>query len=337
MLPLVTVVVPMMDEERHIEDCLASVLRQTYAADRIEVLVIDGGSHDRGPELVRDLAAHDARVRLIDNPRRIQTVAFNVAIREGRGEYLALVSAHGAIPEEYIAHCVEVMEATGADNVGGRTAAVGRSATGRAIAAAWSSRVGVGGAAHHYGTHDMDAATAYPGFFRRAVFARVGGFDESLPVHEDYEMNWRIRASGGRVRYSAGITTEYVVRDSLRALAVQHFRYGIGKATVALRHRSVMRPYHYVPPLFVAALGGASLAAPISRRARCALAVLLASYATVIAAGTVEAGRGRPRKERALIPAALVTMHVCWGAGIWAGLAKAVTRGGRRVAHSSEA
>jgi len=325
----------MLDEEAHIEACLASVLGQDYPPDRIEVLVVDGGSRDRGPDMVRAVAAADARVRLLHNPRRIQTVAFNMAIREGRGEYLALVSAHSAIQPDYVARCVAALESSGADNVGGRMAGVGRTTAGRAIAAAWSSRAAVGGAAHHYATQDMDAATAFPGFFRRSVFDRVGMFDESLPVHEDYELNWRIRAAGGRVRYTAGVSTEYVVRGSLRALAVQQFRYGVGKATVALRHgRGVMRPYHYVPPLFVAAVTAGALASPFSPAARRALGVTLAAYGAVVGAATVQAGRGSTPRERALIPAALVTMHVCWGAGIWAGLARGLRR--RREAQSSD-
>jgi GT2 family glycosyltransferase len=334
-LPLVTVVVPMLDEERHIGACLASVLGQTYPAESIEVLVVDGGSRDGGARVVEDIAAHDARVRLLHNPRRIQTVAFNLAIRAGRGEYLALVSAHSSIPSDYLERCVRVIEESGADNVGGRVRAVGQGVVGRAIAAAWSSRVGVGGAAHHYATHDADAATAFPGFFRRSVFARVGCFDESLPIHEDYEMNWRIRAAGGRVRYSAAISTEYVVRGSLSRLARQYFGYGVGKATVALRHRGVMRPYHYVPPALVMALAATALTAPLSRGAGRALLALLAGYGAVIVVGTVEAGRGRGRAEHAVIPGALVTMHLAWGAGVLAGVAsqlarRAARRGGQR-------
>src|SRR5947209_6659231 len=206
----------MLDEEAHIEACLAAVLAQDYPRDRVEVLAVDGGSRDRTVELVRAVA----------------------------------------------------------------------------------------GAAHHYATEDMDAATAFPGFFRRAVFDRVGGFDETLPVHEDYELNWRIRAAGGRVRYAAGVATEYVVRSSLRALAVQQFRYGAGKATVALRHGpGVMRPYHCVPPLFVAALGGAALAAPASRTARRLLGATLLAYGATLGGATLQAGRGRSMAERALIPA----------------------------------
>jgi succinoglycan biosynthesis protein ExoA len=319
-LPKVSVVVAVLNEVGNLPQFLESVVAQDYPADLVEVLVVDGGSTDGSLELAEAAVAARPNMRMFHNREKIQSVGFNLGISQSRGDIVALASAHTVLNRSYLSTCVRLLEATGADNVGGGQDAHGVSAFGRAVAAAYGSRFGVGGASHHYSSVAGPADTVFPGCFRRAVFHRVGMFDESLAVHEDYELNWRIRHAGGIVYYSPEIRTPYSVRETPAALARQYFRYGRAKGTVARRSPGVVRPHHLAPPLLVL---GLAILAPWglrSRDPRRGLTALLGAYGGVLALATAEAGKDLRSDARRWLPLALTTMHLTWGAGMIVGL-----------------
>jgi succinoglycan biosynthesis protein ExoA len=322
---LVSVVIPVYNEERYIEACLHSVLDQDLRSDQYEVIVADGGSTDRTREIVRSIATLHPNVRLIENPGRTQASGLNRAILASTGEFIARQDGHAEWTRHHLRRSVELLLASGADNVGGRAHGVGRGTTGRAIACAMRSPFGVGGARFRYSTRAQDAATVFPGTFRRSAFERVGLFDEAYPPHEDYELNHRIRADGGRVLYSPDIPTRYHVRDSIADLAHQYFRYGRAKVRVARSTPAVLRPYHLAAPALVAATPIlAALAA--RRRARRIVSWGSAVYMIGCIAAGLRASRGEDAGVRARVPIAFLVMHGAWGLGFWAGVAEAAGR-----------
>jgi succinoglycan biosynthesis protein ExoA len=321
----VSVVLPVLNEERHIEACLESVLAQDYPSDRYEVIVADGGSTDGTRDIVSAVAARDLRVRLIDNPGRLQAAGLNRAILASRGDVIARQDGHAEWAPDHLSTSVALLLATGADNVGGRQDAVGEGPSGRAIARAMRSPFGVGGARFRYSDHEEEMPTVFLGTFRRSAFERVGLFDEAYPPHEDYELNERIRESGGRIVFSPEIRTKYYVRGGLVALGRQYFRYGRGKVRVARASPGVIRPYHLVAPAFVASVPLGVAMVLSGRRRRLALAGAATYGAACLIAGQL-AGSDEPPAVRARIPAAFAVMHVAWGAGFWAGVIE-VARG----------
>ena len=211
------------------------------------------------------------------------------------------------------------MEETGADNVGGRVEGVGENAVGTAVALATASRFAVGGARFRYARRRCEAETVPFGCFRRSALERVGAFDESLILHEDYELNHRIRSSGGRIVLDPAIASRYWVRSSWTGLARQYFRYGRAKSAVARRAPGVVRPHHLAPPLLVLAMVPAALALRTVRGRR-AVAAAATVYAAACAGAGIRAGRGAPAGARARVPLVFPTLHVCWGGGFLAGL-----------------
>jgi hypothetical protein len=188
-----------------------------------------------------------------------------------------------------------------------------------------SSPFGVGGARFRYSEHEEEMPTVFLGTFRRRAFERVGLFDEAYPPHEDYELNERIRATGGRIVFSPDIRTRYHVRSGLQALGRQYFRYGRAKVRVARASPSVVRPYHLVAPALVAGLPLATAMALTGRGRRLAIAGAAVYAGACVVAGQL-AGRDEPFAVRVRIPTAFVVMHVAWGTGFWAGLIE-VARG----------
>jgi glycosyltransferase involved in cell wall biosynthesis len=315
--PLVSIVVPMLDEREHIVPCIEGFLAQSYPGD-LEVLVVDGGSTDGSRELVAAVAATDARVRLLDNPKRLAAAAANVGIASARGDVLCFLSAHGVPDPDYVATSVQVLFETGAVGVGGRYLHEGTDRSSRAIGLAMASPFGMA-SPHRTSTGRAEVDTISHPTFRKQPLLDAGGYDETLLRNEDYEFNYRLRAAGGRLVFSPEISSVYRPRGSLRSLGQQFFAYGRWKATVMRRHPGSIRPRHLVPPMAVAMVGLAP-AALLTRRGRRVVAGGVAAYAGLEIAALV---RSRPAARDASVSvflASLPVMHGAWGAGVLAGL-----------------
>jgi succinoglycan biosynthesis protein ExoA len=327
--PTVSVVIPCRNERGTIGGLLDALRSQTFPSESIELLVVDGMSSDGTREIVR--AAADERrpplVRLLDNPGRTVPKAMNVGIAAASGAVVVRLDAHSLPAPDYVERCVAALEAGKGDCVGGAWSIRpgGPGAIPGAIALAAGHPLGAGDAAYRIGGREGPVDTVPFGAFRRETLARVGPFDEDLTVNQDYELNTRIRAEGGVVWLDPAIRCVYFARPGLRALWRQYWRYGLGKRQMLSRHPRSIRLRQVAPPLFVASLGGLSLAATAVRRARGPLGLLAGAYA---AANAIAVGgmlrRGAQRGPALLAPVAFTTMHVAWGAGFLTGLA---TRG----------
>jgi glycosyltransferase involved in cell wall biosynthesis len=323
---LVTVIIPARDEEGFIGACLDSVLAQE-AAD-LQVIVIDGASKDRTAEIVRSIAAHDARVELIENPAGVISRSLNLALARARGRWLVRVDAHCTIPPGYVRRAVRHLETGEWGGVGGRKDGTGGSAAGRAIAAAMASRFGQGDSVYHYGTAlgpvDHIPFGAYP----TALVRELGGWDERLPVNQDYEFDYRVRRHGHRLLFDPEIRIEWVNRQTTGDLFRQYRRYGRDKARSLRIHPTSTSLRHLAAPALVATLAGAAVVA--WKRPGLALAAV-APYAVAVAAASAITARGVDAEARRHVPGAFLAMHVGWGLGFWQGAASeagALLRGG---------
>lgn len=315
-LPTVTVIMPVYNEAAHIARALRAVLNQDYPPDRLDVLIVDGGSGDGTLDIVRAVAGDDPRVRILHNPARAQAHGLNLGIAVARGAIVVRVDGHAIIAPDYVRRCVHHLSATGAEHVGGPQRAVGYTPMGRAIAAAYRSPFGVPSrftTSARAGFVD----TVYLGAWPRAIFARVGGFNTDLIANEDYEHNTRIRKAGGRVFLAPDIRSEYICRQTLGGLARQFFRYGRGKCQMLMRHPRSAQPRHLVAPAFVAALAGGALLAPLNRAAARLWSAVLAAYGLASAGASLDAARRSRWSHLPRLPLVFAAMHLAWGAGFW--------------------
>src|SRR5947208_10254810 len=226
MPPAVTIAMPAFNEERYIEACIASVQAQDYPRELIEILIADGRSTDRTREIAARLAAEDDRIKLVDNPARLQAAGLGRLVKHAHGDVIVRMDVHCEYAPDYVRKCVETLERTGADNVGGAQRAKARTFFQRALCAALASPLGVGGAKYRSADAEGFVDTVFLGAFRRRVFETVGLWDPGAITNEDAELNQRILDSGGQVYLSRDIVVHYFPRDSFRSLAKQYFRYG---------------------------------------------------------------------------------------------------------------
>lgn len=315
--PLVTVVVPMRNEAAGIVDCLASILASAPPGHDLELLVLDGQSTDHSAQLVQQLAQRDSRVILLDNPARLQADAFNIGLAAARGRYLVRMDAHTLYEANYIAESVRLLEETGAANVGGVQRATGTNPTSRAIAAAVSSRFAAGDAAYRHATEPAWVDTVYLGAWRTSTLRELGGMRPGWAVNEDYEMNVRLRAAGGRIYLSPTIRSTYFVRGSLAKLARQYLRYGFWKVRTLRMHPGSLRWRQLVAPAFALSLLLTPLTVLLFGPALGVLHLVAYAVANLIASLLV-ASRTEWR-HLVRLPLIFLVVHAGWGFGFLAG------------------
>jgi glycosyltransferase involved in cell wall biosynthesis len=307
---------PCLNEAGFIEACLLSVRAQTYPADRFEILVADGGSTDGTRDILARLARDDGRIRVIDNPDRIQAAGLNQVLTEARGEVIIRMDVHCEYAPDYAEKCVAVLERTGADNVGGAQRCLGRTPFERAVCAALRSPLGVGGAA--YRSHDNEGLvdTVFLGAYKRSVFDRIGPWDPRAITNEDAELNQRLVDAGGRIYLSRDIVVHYVPRGSLPALARQYYRYGRGRARTLLKHRRFLTIRPALP--FLAVVAGLTLVAALPWTDAALYAAGLAAVAVGIEAIRVGSsdGTGCVARVMALLPTIVISHGLGFGAGL---------------------
>jgi glycosyltransferase involved in cell wall biosynthesis len=314
----VTIIMPIRNEAAFIERSLGAVLAQDYPQACLEVLVVDGMSDDGTRDVVCELAREHGHVRMLDNPRRIVPTALNRALRQARGEVIVRVDGHCEIAPDYVRRCVQALQETGADCVGGALETVGQADVARGIALAQSSPFGVGGVAFRTGSEEgRYVDTLAFGAYRREVFERIGHFDEELVRNQDDEFNCRLTQAGGQIWLDPAIRSVYYSRAGLRGLWRQYFQYGLYKVRLMQKRGAVPARRHLVPGAFVLSLLGSLLLSLVTGRRRWSLAVAGPYVAANVAAGAW-AARGRPRLLPVL-PLAFATLHLAYGLGFLAG------------------
>ncbi|RPE43380.1 glycosyl transferase family 2 [Streptomyces sp. Ag109_O5-1] len=309
--PAVSVIMPVLDEERHLRGAVEAILAQEYAGE-LEVVIALGPSKDRTDEIAAELVAEDPRVHTVPNPTGRTPAALNAAIKASRHPIVVRVDGHGMLSPNYITTAVRLLEETGAMNVGGIMHAEGENAWEHAVAAAMTSKIGVGNAAFHTGGEAGPADTVYLGVFRREALEQQGGYNEEFIRAQDWELNFRIREAGGLIWFSPELRVSYRPRPSVKALAKQYKDYGRWRHVVARYHEGSINLRYLAPPVALCAIAAGIVAGALVTPLGF---VIPGGYLAAIVAGSVPAGKGLPLKARLQIPVALATMHMTWGYG----------------------
>ena len=307
--PGVSVVLPILNEERDLASSIHSILKQEYPGE-FEVILALGPSRDRTNEIAEQLHREDGRVVLVDNPTGRTASGLNAAIAKSKFPIISRIDGHSEISNTYLRDAVEIMERTNAVNVGGIMAAVGKSKFEKAVATAMRSKLGVGASRFHVGGSAGPADTVYLGTFKKDALVAAGGYDERFTRAQDWELNYRLRKNGGVVWFDPSLVVTYRPRSSISKLAKQYFQYGTWRRAVSRSHKGTANSRYLAPPTALV-INSLSLifglfVAPI-------FLFPLATYLILIILGSVFIGRGI--SEKIYLPIVLVTMHMVWGLG----------------------
>ncbi|MCS6555417.1 glycosyltransferase family 2 protein [Curtobacterium flaccumfaciens pv. flaccumfaciens] len=322
-LPGVSYVMPVLNEVTEVRAAIGSLLDQDYTGP-FEVILALGPSIDGTNELVAEMSAADPRIRAIDNPVGSTPAGLNVAIRASVHPVVIRVDAHSVLPTDYTRIAVHTLLESGADNVGGIMRAEGRTPFERAVALAYGSRVGLGGTPHHVGGTAGPAETAYLGVFRRERLFDVGLFDEGIKRGQDWELNRRLRQTGGTVWFTPELVVTYRPRPSLKRLVRQFVATGLWRGELARRFPANNGLRYFVPPAMVAAMAlgivaglvgivGAVLGTPLAW----ALLgfVVPVVYLLFVVLGSIAVARRSGLPTLLWLLVVLPCIHVGWGLG----------------------
>lgn len=324
--PPVSVCMPVRNEERHLAAAVQRVIEQHYPGEW-EIVLAVGPSTDRTREIAQDLADSDERIVVVDNPAGWTPVALNLAIAAARHDIIVRVDGHGELTDNYITTAVELLQRTGAANVGGFMDAQGTSPFEQAVATAYTSRLGLGGGAFHLeSSSEGPVDTVYLGVFRRDALEEVGGFDEDMHRAQDWELNYRLRQAGMTVWFSPRLRVTYRPRAGLAELARQFWKTGRWRREVIRRHPETASLRYLAAPTAVVGLSAGTAAGVASTIARGPLRSVLRigwlaplGYLTIICGGAAVLRRDLPLGVRLRLPLVFAVMHMCWGAGFLAG------------------
>ena len=307
--PAVSVILPVLNEEPHLEESVAAILSQDYLGI-FEVILALGPSRDRTDEIARALAATDNRVKLVVNPTGKTAAGLNLAISTSISPIIVRVDGHAKIPSNYLSLAVEILRKTGAVNVGGVMAAAGVTNFEIAVARAMRSPLGVGASRFHTGGSAGEVDTVYLGAFRREAINAIGGFDERYTRAQDWELNYRLRKNGGKIYFDPRLQVTYRPRPNLRKLAKQYFQYGRWRRVVARSHSGTINLRYLAPPFtLIGTL--TSLIAGLLINPMFYLPAGIYGLFLLISSGAIAKS---PREFISLL-AIIPTMHFAWGAG----------------------
>jgi succinoglycan biosynthesis protein ExoA len=325
----ISIVVACRNEITHIRSLLDSVQQQDLPAKSWELIVADGMSDDGTAEVLQQCANRTPEMRVLCNSQRIVSTGLNAAIRVAQGDYIVRMDAHTSYSPNYARKCIEILERTGADNVGGpaRTRAKGLRA--RAIAAAYHSPFSTGGARFHDPNYQGWVDTVPYGCWRRQIFQELGMFDETLVRNQDDEFNLRLVRAGGRIWQDPAIVSWYSPRPALAAVFRQYLQYGFWKVAVIAKHRRPASWRHCVPALFVLVCLLSALAIAVdalfgSPRALADVTpvciAIFVAYAATLLIASVLAARRAGWQTLIYLPVVFPAFHFSYGFGFLAGL-----------------
>jgi succinoglycan biosynthesis protein ExoA len=321
--PGVSVVMPVLNEEPHIEAAVRGVLRQDYPGE-LEVILAVGPSDDRTHEIADALAAVDPRIRVVDNPAARTPAALNLGIAMAKHEIIVRVDGHGELTDGYIRRAVELLDETGAANVGGVMDAQGTTPFEEAVAVAYTTRLGLGGSAFHLAeSPPAEAETVFLGVFRKDALVDIGGFDESMHRAQDWELNYRLRTNGYKIWFSPELRVTYRPRSTLRDLVQQMYQTGAWRRELIRRHPETVTLRYLAPPFTVlgvlaGSIGGLLGVAFDSRLLRVGF-LAPAGYLALIIGGSLITTRPMSASARLRLPLVLAATHLAWGAGFLIG------------------
>ena len=320
----VAIVIPTLNEERFISRCLNSIIKQTYEFEKMDVMIIDGGSNDKTKDIVAEYQKSHQNIRFIENKKKIQSVAFNIGLKKSTAPYIIRLDAHAEYDSKYISLCIEnLKQDEKRGNVGGRCNILpfNQSIWAQTNAILNHSRFGIGGAAFRVSNEAHNTDSVPFGAFPRKVIDQIGGMREDLPRGEDNEYNSRIRKAGYKIFFDPNIISSYFARPTLGASCKQMYANGNSIGYLCYIDREAIGIRHLVPLLFVVS-GLVSIIISVLWSPFCY--VFCGGLALYLIADAIASIMGAKDNVKCTLPLFILffCVHVSYGMGTIAGLIK---------------
>lgn len=327
--PVVSIIMPIRNEVDFIEQSIRSVLDNVYPAEKMEILVVDGMSNDGTRKVVEKLSKTDNRVTMLNNPCKIVPTAMNIGLKATKDDLFIRIDGHAKVAADFIKKSVQCLrEHPDAWVVGGYIEMIADNYTGRVIASAMQSPIGVGNSRFRLGDYEGWVDTLAFGTHHKWILDKIGYFDEELVRNQDDEFNLRVILAGGKIWMSKSIKSTYFARGSLRKLWRQYFQYGFWRIRTLQKHKRPATLRQVAPLLFVLSLLSLGLAGFLWRPFWVLLGIEAALYVLALFAGALDVGWKSGWRYATLAPLVFAILHFGYGLGsLWGGFRLIVLKG----------
>ena len=254
-----SIIIPCLNEEKYIEQCIISVFNNNYPKENFELIIVDGMSSDKTVQIIQCLQKEYKNLRLLENPKKTAPTAMNLGIKSAKGELIMRMDAHSFYPEHYISTLLEWKEKLKADNIGAlwKTDVLNKTKTSNAIKIVLTNKFGVGNGLFRIGVDEpLEVDTVPFGCYSKSVFDEVGNYDERLIRNQDIELNKRLKAKGGKVFLIPYTFCRYFARETYRKLAHNNYRNGYWNMLTIFYTKNIksLSVRHLVPLAFLLSL-----------------------------------------------------------------------------------
>ena len=320
--PLVSIVLAVRNEKNYIERALTSLQLQDTSNFELEILVIDGKSSDGTVSIVQRIATQDPRIRLIVNERQKTPAAFNLGIREARGEFVGIFGSHAEYDLDYVRTCLQELLERGVTACGGLVEMRPANGSLQAKLIAWALGHPFGTSSKSFRTRGEGYADSvnFPLMIKNAVI-EIGGYDELLDRNQDNDLNQRLRARGHKLFLTGKTKCRHFGKATLPALFQYAFRMGSWNVISFRRNKRSMSLRHFVPFLFLMAiLLSTGLLIAYERLSASVfltlpLLVICGTHLLIGALASVQVSYRERNVGALLLPFVFLALHLSYGSG----------------------
>ncbi len=310
-------VIPCLNEEKYLDGLVENLVANSRDLP-IHIVIADGGSADKTPEIAKALADKYDNVSYLHNPKKIQSAAVNLAVEEFGQEatYLIRIDAHAKYPNNYFQTLIEEQRETGGGSIVVSMDTVGITPFQEAVAAAQNSKLGNGGSSHRLDeTQGKWVDHGHHALMLIKDFLAAGGYDDNFSHNEDYELDYRMAKLGGKIWLTGKINLIYYPRSDAKSLFKQYYNFGRGVTKMMLKHKNRPRIRQVIP----AAIAPAALLSLLSPILPIAALPINIWILFCLAYGALLGFKAKKLSIAASGIAAMI-MHMAWSIGFWKAL-----------------
>jgi len=319
----ISIIIPILNEEKYIKNCLDSIVNSDFDKNKMEVLLVDGGSEDKTIEIIKEYQKKYPFFKLLYNPKKIVPTAMNIGIKKAKGEYIIRLDAHSSYPKDYFTKLIYWHKKLDADNVGGVvvTEIKNKTLTSNAIKNVLSDKFGVGSAFRSGVSKIKEVDTVPFGCYKREVFDKIGLYDERLVRNQDIELNKRLKRNGGKIYLIPEIKCTYFARETYKQLAKNNFNNGLWNILTSYYTKSFssLSIRHFIPLIFVLSLIFSFVLGFLNKVFFYLFFIILFSYLSIISLRSFQIKKNTTFIHQLL---AFLVLHFSYGIGEIIGIFK---------------
>ena len=321
---LVSIIISAFNEEKYLPGLIEDIKAQTYSHNLLEIVFINAMSTDKTKEIMEDFQRSDTdffRVKVSDNPKKVQPSGFNLGYSISSGDVVVKVDAHSKITSDFIEKSVATIQ-SGENICGGKRPTIVETTDNfsKTLNLVEENMFGSSIADYRKADGERYVNSIFHGMYRKEVFEKVGLLNEKLIRTEDNEIHYRIRKNGYKIRYSNDILSYQYTRPTVKRMLKQKYSNGYWIGKVSHVYPKAFSIFHFVPLVFVLGIIFSLLMLSLTKIFAILLGVSYLLFTALVTVMTII--NNKFNATLLLIPFLLFSVHFSYGWGTLVGLIK---------------